>query len=210
MKDDKLIYTADIKEKVLLIAVASGDGSSTHSSLNELEELAETAGARVLGRVVQNRESLHPATYVGKGKLDEVRLAAYELGATGVVCDDELSPAQLRNLEDELEIKVMDRTMLILDIFAKRASTLEGKIQVELAQLKYSAARLAGLRASLSRLGGGIGTRGPGEKKISMDRRLIHSRIGQLKAQLEEVKKHREVNRKGRQEIFTARSEERR
>jgi GTP-binding protein hflX len=204
MKDDKLIYTADIKEKVLLIAVASGDGGSTHSSLNELEELAETAGARVLGRVVQNRESLHPATYVGKGKLDEVRLAAYELGATGVVCDDELSPAQLRNLEDELEIKVMDRTMLILDIFAKRASTLEGKIQVELAQLKYSAARLAGLRASLSRLGGGIGTRGPGEKKISMDRRLIHSRIGQLKAQLEEVKKHREVNRKGRQEIFTA------
>src|SRR5699024_4848999 len=122
----------------------------------------------------------------------------WELEATGVVCDDELSPAQLRNMEEALDTKVMDRTMVILDIFAARANTREGKIQVELAQLKYRAVRLVGMRASLSRLGGGIGTRGPGEKKLEMDRRLIHERISQLKTELETARRHREVIRRQR------------
>lgn len=117
-----------------------------------------------MGKVIQKRESIHPASYVGPGKLEELRELLYTLDATGIVCDDELSPAQYAVLEEELECKVMDRTLVILDIFAGRAATKEGKLQVELAQLKYRAARLVGLRRSLSRLGGGIGTRGPGEK----------------------------------------------
>lgn len=160
----------------------------------------DTAGATVLDSIIQSRERMHPGTYIGKGKIEEVKDRVIELGATGVVCDDELTPAQLRNLEDLLDTKVMDRTMVILDIFAKRATTSEGKIQVELAQLKFSAARLVGLRSSLSRLGGGIGTRGPGEKKLEMDRRLIHERISQLKAELKKVENHRELIRKSRDE----------
>ena len=151
-----------------------------------------------MDKVIQNRERIHPGTYLGKGKIEEIRERVFELGATGVVCDDELSPAQMRNLEDALQIKVMDRTMVILDIFAARATTREGKIQVELAQLKYRSARLVGLRSSLSRLGGGIGTRGPGEKKLEIDRRLIHDRISVLKSDLEDVKRHREVARQQR------------
>ena len=151
-----------------------------------------------MDRMIQNRENIHPGTYLGKGKIEEVKERLWETGATGVVCDDELTPAQLRNLEKALDTKVMDRTMVILDIFASRANTREGKIQVELAQLKYRAARLVGLRSSLSRLGGGIGTRGPGEKKLEMDRRLIHERIGQLKRELEDVKRHREIQRSRR------------
>ena len=133
-----------------------------------------------------------------KEKIEEIALLMEELGATGIVCDDELSPAQLNNLEKELDCKVMDRTLIILDIFAARANTSEGNIQVELAQLRYRAARLVGLRNSLSRLGGGIGTRGPGEKKLEMDRRLIHARISQLKAELAQVQKHRELIRSKR------------
>ena len=151
-----------------------------------------------MAKVIQNRERVHPGTYLGKGKIEEVREMALELGATGIVCDDELSPVQMRNLEDALGMKVMDRTMVILDIFADRATTREGKIQVELAQLKYRAVRLVGLRNSLSRLGGGIGTRGPGETKLEVDRRRIHDRIGQLKAELADVKRHREVARQQR------------
>ena len=158
----------------------------------------ETAGAVTVDKIIQNRERIHPGTYLGKGKIEEVKERVWELNATGIVCDDELSPAQLRNLEEALDTKVMDRTMVILDIFASRATTREGKIQVELAQLKYRAARLVGLRNSLSRLGGGIGTRGPGEKKLEVDRRLIHDRIGQLKAELEDVKRHRDVSRQQR------------
>lgn len=188
-----------IQEKVILIAVSTSDEDDTPASLDELEELAETAGAVTVGRVIQNREKVHPGTYLGKGKIDEVRELVWELGATGVICDDELSPAQLRNLEEALDIKVMDRTMVILDIFAARANTREGKIQVELAQLRYRAARLVGMRNSLSRLGGGIGTRGPGEKKLETDRRLIHQRIGQLKEELADVKRHREVTRQQRE-----------
>ncbi len=199
----ELIEIGSVEERVILIAADVGDGSDAAASLKELEELVDTAGAVTVDKIIQNRENIHPGTYLGKGKLDEVKERLWELNATGVVCDDELSPAQLRNLEDVLDTKVMDRTMVILDIFAARASTSEGKIQVELAQLKYRAARLVGLRNSLSRLGGGIGTRGPGEKKLEMDRRLIHERIGQLKSELAEVRRHREVQRKQRERAHT-------
>ena len=195
----ELIELKEEEERVILAAVSIGDGDHTEASVDELSELVKTAGAVTVGRVIQNRESVHPGTYLGKGKIEEVKELIRETEATGIVCDDELSPAQLKNLEDALDTKVMDRTMVILDIFASRARTREGKIQVELAQLRYRAARLVGLRASLSRLGGGIGTRGPGEKKLEMDRRLIHDRIGQLKAELEDVKRHRDVIRKKRE-----------
>ena len=190
--------TKEIVEKVILLGVDVGD--DTKESMKELAELVDTAGAIVLDSIIQSRERIHPGTYIGKGKIEEVRERIERLDATGVVCDDELTPAQLRNLEDLLDTKVMDRTMVILDIFAKRATTSEGKIQVELAQLKFSAARLIGLRSSLSRLGGGIGTRGPGEKKLEMDRRLIHERISQLKSELKKVESHRELIRKSRDE----------
>jgi GTP-binding protein hflX len=190
--------TKEIVERVILLGVDVGD--DTKESVKELADLVDTAGAIVLDSIIQTRERIHSGTYLGKGKIEEVKERVMELDATGVVCDDELTPAQLRNLEDLLDTKVMDRTMVILDIFAKRATTSEGKIQVELAQLKFSAARLVGLRNSLSRLGGGIGTRGPGEKKLEMDRRLIHERISQLKAELKKVENHRELIRKSRDE----------
>lgn len=190
--------TKEVVEKVILLGVDCGDDSK--DSIKELADLVDTAGAAVLDTVIQTREKIHPGTYFGKGKIDEVKEKIAELEATGVVCDDELTPAQLKNLEDLLEIKVMDRTMVILDIFAKRANTGEGKIQVELAQLKFSAVRLTGLGRSMSRLGGGIGTRGPGEKKLETDRRLIHERISQLKSELKKVENHRELIRKNRDE----------
>lgn len=186
------------KERVILVGVQADDNEDTEKSLDELEELAQTAGAETVGRIIQNREQIHPGTYVGKGKLDEIKNLLWETDATGIICDDELSPAQLGNLQDALDTKVMDRTLIILDIFAERASTNEGKIQVELAQLKYRQSRLVGLGKSLSRLGGGIGTRGPGEKKLEMDRRLIKGRIAQLNRELKDVKRHREVTREQR------------
>lgn len=186
------------KERVILIAVAERQ-EEAEESLDELEELAKTAGAETVARVIQIRETPHPATYIGKGKIDEVNALLYGTDATGVICDDELSPAQIGNLERMLDTKVMDRTLLILDIFAGRAYTKEGNIQVELAQLKYRASKLTGQGTALSRLGGGIGTRGPGEKKLEMDRRLIRRRISHLKAELRDVVRHREVQRKQRQ-----------
>ena len=186
------------EERIILVGVSIYEKDDTEKSLDELEELAKTAGAVTVAKVIQNRETIHPGTYIGKGKIAEVKELILELDATGVVCDDELSPAQLKNLEMELDIKVIDRTVMILDIFAQRASTREGKIQVELAQLKYRSSRLVGLRSSLSRLGGGIGTRGPGEKKLEMDRRLIRDRISQLNKELEDVKQSRETKRKQR------------
>ncbi len=188
----------EIEERVILVGVQMDHGEDTSGSLDELEELAQTAGAVTVGRIIQNREAVHPGTYIGKGKIDEVRSLVLAMDANGIICDDELSPAQMNNLERELECKVMDRTLLILDIFAKRAVTSEGKIQVELAQLRYRAARLVGLRESLSRLGGGIGTRGPGEKKLETDRRLIRTRITALKEELSQVEKHRELIRSRR------------
>ena len=162
--------------------------------------MAKTAKAAVVGRLIQPRESAHPGTYIGKGKLTELKDLIWETDATGIICDDELTSAQLGNLEEELSCKIIDRTLLILDIFAARAVSGEGKIQVELAQLRYRASRLAGLGRSLSRLGGGIGTRGPGEKKLEMDRRLIRERISRLKKELKDVEKHRELIRTQRKQ----------
>ena len=191
------------KERVILVGVSSAlggeDRDDTEQSLEELGDLVKTAGAEAVGRVIQRRETIHPGTYVGKGKIEEIKDLLWELDATGIVCDDELSPAQMANLSEILDTKVMDRTLVILDIFAARASTSEGKIQVELAQLKYSLSQLSGLGKSLSRLGGGIGTRGPGEKKLEMDRRLIKNRIAQLNRELKDVKRHRELTREARQ-----------
>ncbi|MDD3185488.1 MAG: GTPase HflX [Anaerostipes sp.] len=188
----------ELNEKVILVAVCTDAENEIEDSLDELEQLVDTAGASVVARVVQNRESIHPGTYVGKGKIEEIRELLFETEATGIVCDDELSPAQMGHLEELLDTKVMDRTLVILDIFARRAYTREGKIQVELAQLRYRATRLTGQGTSLSRLGGGIGTRGPGEKKLEMDRRLIRTRISHLKKELNGVIAHREVQRKQR------------
>ena len=185
-------------EKVILVGVSTGEQDDAEESLEELEELAATAGALVAGRILQKREAVHPGTYIGRGKIQEVLELAASSGAAGILCDDELTPAQLRGLEQETQLKVMDRTLVILDIFAKHAVTSEGKLQVELAQLRYRLARLVGLRSSLSRLGGGIGTRGPGEKKLETDRRLIKSRIARLNRDLKEIEVHRQVARKKR------------
>ena len=184
-----------IEEKVILVGVSEQEGDDAEDSVTELAELVKTAGATVVGTLIQKRETIHPGTYVGTGKVEEIAQLIAQTGATGIVCDDELSPAQLRNLENMLDTKVMDRTLIILDIFAARATTSEGKIQVELAQLKYRLSRLSGLGKTMSRLGGGIGTRGPGEKKLEIDRRLINDRIAQLNRELKEVVKHREITR---------------
>lgn len=187
-----------IEERVILVGVSEQYGDDTEDSLEELAELVHTAGAAVAGTVIQKLERRHPGTYVGTGKVQEIRELLIETDATGIVCDDELTPAQMRNLTDLLDTKVMDRTLVILDIFAGRAATGEGKIQVELAQMRYEMTRLAGYGRSMSRLGGGIGTRGPGEKKLETDRRLIAGRISQLKRELAEVVQHREVTRSRR------------
>ena len=193
------IVLEDFKERVILVGVSEQDGDDAEDSLAELAELVKTAGASVAGTLIQKRELIHPGTYVGTGKVAEIAELLEHTGATGIVCDDELSPAQLKNLETMLNTKVMDRTLIILDIFAARATTSEGKIQVELAQLKYRLSRLTGLGRSMYRLGGGIGTRGPGEKKLEIDRRLINDRIAQLNRELKEVVKHREIARAKRE-----------
>ena len=193
------IVLEDFKERVILVGVSEQDGDDAEDSLAELAELVKTAGASVAGTLIQKRELIHPGTYVGTGKVAEIAELLEHTGATGIVCDDELSPAQLKNLETMLNTKVMDRTLIILDIFASRARSSEGKIQVELAQLKYRLSRLTGLGRSMSRLGGGIGTRGPGEKKLEIDRRLINDRIAQLNRELKEVVKHREIARAKRE-----------
>ena len=193
------IKIEDIEERVILVGVSEQDGDDAEDSLAELAELVKTAGATVVGNIIQKRERQHPGMYVGTGKVEEIAELINSTNATGIGCDDELSPAQLKNLEMMLDTKVMDRTLIILDIFAARATTSEGKIQVELAQLKYRLSRLSGLGKSMSRLGGGIGTRGPGEKKLEIDRRLINDRIAQLRRELKEVQKHREITRAKRE-----------
>ena len=195
-----MFETEHMKERMILVGVDTGSPEAAERSLDELEDLAETAGAQTAGRLIQARESIHPATYIGKGKLEELKDLLWETEADGIICDDELTGSQIGNLEAELSCKVIDRTLLILDIFAAHAVSGEGKIQVELAQLKYRATRLTGLGRSLSRLGGGIGTRGPGEKKLEMDRRLIRERISRLKADLRNVEKHRELLRSQRRQ----------
>ena len=191
--------TAENTEKIILVAVATGNEDDAMESLDELEELVNTAGAVVVGRVIQNLDHINNTTYVGSGKVQEIKDLIWETEADAIVCDDELSPAQYKNLEDELDVKVMDRTLIILDIFAGRAKSAEGKIQVELAQLRYRSTRLIGMR-KLSRQGGGIGTRGPGEKKLEVDRRLIRNRISQLKEQVRNMESHRQVTRAKRQD----------
>ncbi|MEA5057016.1 MAG: GTPase HflX [Anaerotignum propionicum] len=195
--------TADLEERVILFAVEPDERNSrstmeTEACLDELEELVRTAGAVAVARSIQRRERVHPGHYLGKGKIEELKMMVEAYGASGVVCDDELSPAQLKNLERLLETKVMDRTIVILDIFAGRAISGEGKIQVELAQLKYRLSRLTGMGASMSRLGGGIGTRGPGEKKLETDRRYIKDRIAELNSAAKEIQTHRELLRSQR------------
>ena len=185
------------KEKALVVGlnVAAKDYENVQDSMVELAALAEAAGAEVVGSIVQNRAARDVATYVGKGKLLEIREEAVWKEATLVIFNDELSGTQLRNIEEILELKVLDRTALILDIFAQRALSREGKLQVELAQLKYRLPRLHGLGKQLSRTGGGIGTRGPGEQKLETDRRHIMNRISEIKKELEQVKKHRSTQR---------------
>ena len=195
-----MFETEHMKERMILVGVDAGSPETAARSLDELADLAETAGAQTAGRLIQARESIHPATYIGKGKLEELKDLLWETEADGIICDDELTGSQIGNLEAELSCKVIDRTLLILDIFAAHAVSGEGKIQVELAQLKYRATRLTGLGRSLSRRGGGIGTRGPGEKKLGMDRRLIRERISRLKADLRNVEKHRELLRSQRRQ----------
>lgn len=190
--------TEEEKERVILVAVDVEDGTDVEDSLDELNELAETAGAVAVGRLIQKREAVHAGTYIGKGKIADLKEMAEQNHADAIVCDDELSPAQITNLQEMLQVKVIDRTVLILDIFAKHAKTSEGKLQVELAQLRYRSSRLAGMGKSLSRLGGGIGTRGPGEKKLEMDRRLIRERIAVLNRRLAEVVQNRDTMRKQR------------
>ena len=192
-----------IDERVILVGIDTGNEDAANRSLDELSELAKTAKAAVVGRLIQPRESAHPGTYIGKGKILELKELIWESEASGIICDDELTSAQLGNLEEELNCKVLDRTLLILDIFAGRAVTGEGKLQVELAQLKYRASRLAGFGRSMSRLGGGIGTRGPGEKKLEIDRRLIGHRTAQLNRELKEVVRHRELTRSQRMKSHT-------
>lgn len=188
------------EERLILVGIELEERDSrqkmaTEACLDELEELVHTAGASVVARTVQKRERIHPGHYLGKGKIEELQMMLRAYDATGIVCDDELSPAQLKNLEKMLDTKVMDRTIVILDIFAGRAISGEGKIQVELAQLKYRLSRLTGMGISMSRLGGGIGTRGPGEKKLETDRRHIKERIAELNRELQEIRTHRALLR---------------
>lgn len=199
----KIYDTEKRQERLILVAVDLEDGTDVEQSLNELMELAQTAGAVTVGRLIQKRDGIHPGTYIGKGKIEELRLLLRQEQADAVVCDDELSPAQITNLQEELQVKVIDRTVMILDIFAAHARTSEGKLQVELAQLRYRASRLVGLGKSLSRLAGGIGTRGPGEKKLEMDRRLIKERISILNRQLKEVVQNRDTQRRKRKQNQT-------
>lgn len=184
-------------EKAILVAADVGE-YDVESSLDELSELAKTAGAEEIARVIQKRDAYEPATVIGEGKLSELKELCQNLETTLLIFDCELTAAQIRNIEDETDVRVIDRTMLILDIFAGRAVSREGKLQVELAQLRYRLPRLMGIGASLSRLGGGIGTRGPGETQLETDRRHIRRRIEKLSAELKELEQRRGYSRERR------------
>ena len=185
-------------ECYILVAVATGDEEKAWASLDELAELLDTAGGETACQVVQNLQHPDRGTYIGKGKALEIRDMLEVQEAAGIICDDELSPSQLRNLSDLIDAKVLDRTMLILDIFAAHATTREGKTQVEIAQLKYRYSRLRGMGEALSRLGAGIGTRGPGETKLETDRRVIQKRIKILSDDIEAMKRARDTTRRKR------------
>lgn len=187
-------------ERALLVGLDTRNGRGGPESLEELARLAETAGAVVVGSVLQRRPRPDPATCVGKGKVDELRARATEGGTDLVIFDDELSPAQQRNLERALGVKVLDRTALVLDIFAQRARSREGRLQVELAQMTYLLPRLTGRGVLLSRLGGGIGTRGPGETKLEVDRRRIRTRITDLSRAISQLSRRRRIRRQSRKD----------
>ena len=193
------IETKEKRERAILAGVHTGSldplEDTTEETIAELARLADTAEAEVVGTMIQNKSAIEKATYLGEGKIEELKNACDTLDANLVIFDDELSPIQIRNLEQALGVRVIDRSMLILDIFARHADTGEGKIQVELAQLRYLLPRLTGMGSKLSRLGAGIGTRGPGETKLETDRRHIYKRISHLKAELEKVQKHRDLLR---------------
>ena len=196
IKDDGTVVERE-EYKAILVGVSLGEDISY--SLEELEGLAEAAGIETLGVMTQNAEKINAATYIGKGKLDELAELVHNMEADLVVFNDELSGMQLRNIEDACGCRAIDRTILILDIFADRATSMEGKLQVELAQLQYRMPRLLGFGKALSRLGGGIGTRGPGEKKLETDRRHIQRRMDEIKKEIAEVKANRSVQRSKRQ-----------
>lgn len=187
-------------ERVLIVGIDRGDPRewSADESLDELERLVDTAGGVVVGRVVQKRANPDSRHYVGAGKLEEIRSLIFPLAIDTIAVDDELTPGQARNMERELGVRVIDRTQVILDIFARRAYTKEGRLQVELAQLEYLLPRLTGKGVELSRLGGGIGTRGPGETRLEVDRRRIRRRIADLRAQVDRVRQHRALHRRRR------------
>lgn len=199
------IKSESLRARAILAAADLGEYDA-ESSMNELEELAKTAGAEVVARIIQKLPAPNPATLLGEGKIQELKEWAEQLNADLVIFDCELTTSRIRNIEDILNVRVIDRTMLILDIFAGRAVTNEGKLQVELAQLKYRLPRLAGVGASMSRLGGGIGTRGPGETQLETDRRHIRSRIDKLEENLKELEKRREFSRSRRKKdnVLTA------
>lgn len=186
-------------EKVILVGChTEEDDQRFEYSMEELESLTETANGKVLASVTQKRERVHPSTYIGKGKVEELAALQEEMEADIIIFNDELSPSQVRNLSAELDTRIIDRTQLILDIFAQRARSKEGKLQVELAQLQYLMPRLSGQGVQLSRLGGGIGTRGPGETKLESDRRHIRRRIDDIKTQLSVIVQHRDRYRERR------------
>lgn len=202
MRDEnQRLQDQDRAQWAVLVGMHTGGRKeiTIEDSMDELAELAAAAGAEVRGRLIQNRPTIDAATYIGKGKVEEVRYMVETEGAEIVIFNDELSGAQIRNLEAALDCKVVDRTALILDIFAQRARTSVAKLQVELAQLRYSLPRLTGLGISMSRTGGGIGTRGPGEQKLEMDRRRIRDKITDLMRELDDEKKIRETQRSKRQ-----------
>ena len=202
-KETQFHVSEQTPERVILIGIDLDNNETAEVCLDELEELVKTAGAVSVAKVIQKRERIHSGHYIGKGKLEEVKMMLKTYDASGIVCDDELSPAQMKNLEQILQTKIMDRTMVILDIFASRAMSKEGKIQVELAQLKYRLSRLSGIGASMSRLGGGIGTRGPGETKLETNRRYIKDRIGELNQELKQIETHRQLLRSQRSKKST-------
>ncbi|MCC8098418.1 MAG: GTPase HflX [Eubacterium sp.] len=197
---EKNFYNIEVNpERVVLVGIdRDNKGFGCDESLDELEDLSKTAGAEVVGRLIQKRDSGSRSMYLGSGKTEELKLYCEALEADGIICDDELTPSQTDYLEKNTGFKIMDRTLLILDIFAKHAGSAEGKVQVELAQLRYKLSHLTGRGREMSRLGGGIGTRGPGEKKLETDRRRIASRISELNNELKEIEEHRNVIREKR------------
>lgn len=195
-----MIEHKEVIERFILVAAQKKQFQEKEAweSLAELSELVKTAGGEVIMQILQRVERIHPGLYIGTGKVEELKELIVIHGATGIVFDDELSPIQMRNLSEELQVKVMDRTMIILDIFASRARSKEGKLQVEMAQLKYQASRLVGFGTMLSRQAGGIGSRGPGEKKLELDKRHLRTRMEILEKELAEVEKHRQLIRERR------------